>query len=186
MRWMPESVPCFGDLDLPRGGTTPTDRMRRTKSRAHQLCVWEGFLGTHDLFLGRWLRVAGHVAVWGGFWATALLLPWQHDIVRVVAVVLLGAIVVWWWHHDMHQLAAMPERASVFGGTTPTWWIALMQSSAHTFSWMTNRWGEQALVAYEKAYPDLPSEIVRWELTKRGRLLDDRPVVLPVEGRIWE
>lgn len=46
-----EYVPNYGDLD-----DFQYERLVRTKSRSYQIACWQGYLGTHEFFLGRSLR----------------------------------------------------------------------------------------------------------------------------------
>lgn len=136
-------VPNYGDLDNLR-----YERLLRTRSRAYQMACWQGYLGTHEFFLGR---------TWRG-WATLLftmvaacsfIVEWLLGLALIVCVVGLNMVAV-------RAIAASDPDAPPYGEPCGAMFQSVHMLAANSIAWDLNFWkGKEPT---DPAPPDMPTE----------------------------
>lgn len=137
-------VPCYGDLDDFR-----YEPLIRTKSRAYQIACWQGYLGTHEFFLGRSLRG----------WATALFT--FCSAVALFSEPLLGVPmllgVIGLNIASIRSIAATEPNSELYGKPCGTVFYSLHVISRFSLLWGVNFWKGQEPT--DPACSELHSEI---------------------------
>lgn len=136
---MAEYIPNYGDLDNFR-----YEPLIRTKSRAYQIACWQGYLGTHEFFLGRYVR--GWCILGFTFLSviSAILEP-VLGIPLIICVILLNIMCV-------RYIADTDPYDSLYGDYCGPIFHGIHMISKLSFLWGVNYWGDKTPTDPEDIY----------------------------------
>lgn len=120
-------VPNYGDLERFR-----YERLIRTKSRTYQMACWQGYLGTHDFFLGNNLR--GWAALLLTMTTASLLVyEWILGLLLLILVICLNITAV-------RAIAASDPASAIYGQECGAVFHSLHMVSSFSITWDINLW----------------------------------------------
>ncbi|WP_237218531.1 hypothetical protein, partial [Rothia nasimurium] len=120
-------VPTYGDLDRFR-----YERLIRTKSRAYQIACWQGYLGTHNFFLGNTLKGWATLLLTMAA-ASLLIIEWLLGLLLLACVIGLNVAAV-------RALAASDPASEAYGEECGAVFHGLHMVSSLSIMWDTNLW----------------------------------------------
>lgn len=120
-------VPNYGDLDDFR-----YERLPRTKSRTYQLACWQGYLGTHEFFLGRSLR-GWAVLLYSTASLGMFMYSWILGVLMVLGVAALNLV-------SVRAIAATDPESDIYGEPCGATFQSIQMITARGLLWDTNFW----------------------------------------------
>lgn len=124
---MDRYVPNYGDLENFR-----YERLVRTKSRAYQIVCWQGYLGTHEFFLGRtfrgWIILLFTTLSFLSFFIDFLL-----GFVLLVCVISINMV-------NIRYIASTDPNSDIYGDECGPIFYSLHMISRFSLLWDTNFW----------------------------------------------
>ena len=120
-------VPNYGDLERFR-----YERLIRTKSRAYQMACWQGYLGTHDFFLGNNLRGWATLLL---TMATASLLVYEWILGLLLLILVIGLNIT-----AVRAIAASDPNSDIYGEECGPVFHSLHMVSSFSIMWDINLW----------------------------------------------
>ncbi|WP_237208231.1 hypothetical protein [Rothia nasimurium] len=134
-------VPTYGDLDRFR-----YERLIRTKSRAYQIACWQGYLGTHNFFLGNTLKGWATLLLTMAA-ASLLIIEWLLGLLLLACVIGLNVAAV-------RALAASDPASEAYGEECGAVFHGLHMVSSLSIMWDTNLW--KGKTPTDPPPPDMP------------------------------
>ena len=138
---MKKYVPNYGDLD-----NFAHQKVIRTKSRAYQMACWQGYLGTHEFFLGHSLRgwcIFGFTL----FTASSFRYSWELGLVLVLFVAAIN-------YGYVQAIAQSDPEDEIYGQECGGTFHSLTALTSRNIFWGINYWKGQE--PSDPAPPDMP------------------------------
>lgn len=120
-------VPNYGDLER-----FQYERLIRTKSRAYQMACWQGYLGTHDFFLGNSLRGWATLLL---AMATVPLLVYEWILGLLLLILVIGLNIT-----AVRAIAASDPNSDIYGEECGPVFHSLHMVSSFSIMWDINLW----------------------------------------------
>lgn len=120
-------VPNYGDLERFR-----YERLVRTKSRAYQIACWQGYLGTHEFFLGRTIR-GWAILLYTMLSAGSFLADWKLGLLMVMSVVAFNVA-------SIKAIAKSDPNDEIYGELCGSLFYSLHILGSMSILWGTNFW----------------------------------------------
>lgn len=120
-------IPNYGDLENFR-----YERLTRTKSRAYQIACWQGYLGTHEFFLGRSIR-GWVILLYTMLSAGSFLVDWKLGLLMVVSVVGLNVA-------SVKTIAKSSPDDEIYGDLCGSLFHSFHMLGSRSIVWGTNFW----------------------------------------------
>lgn len=122
-----EYVPNYGDLD-----DFQYERLVRTKSRAYQIACWQGYLGTHEFFLGQSLK--GFI-IWFITVASFITLLFEW-LLGIPCLILVGALYL----RSIRKIAESDPNGALYGEICGPVFYAFHVVGNFSILWDMNFW----------------------------------------------
>ncbi|WP_346875516.1 hypothetical protein [Rothia sp. (in: high G+C Gram-positive bacteria)] len=120
-------VPNYGDLERFR-----YERLIRTKSRAYQMACWQGYLGTHDFFLGNNLRGWATLLL---AMATVPLLVYEWILGLLLLILVIGLNIT-----AVRAIAVSDPNSDIYGEECGPVFHSLHMVGSFSIMWDINLW----------------------------------------------
>lgn len=123
-------VPNYGDLERFR-----SERLIRTKSRTYQIACWQGYLGSHEFFLGNRAK-GGATLTLTMVAAGSAFYEWWLGLILILSAIGLNVIAV-------RRIAATDPASNIYGEKCGPLFHSFHIVGSLSLMWDVNFWRDQ-------------------------------------------